>query len=52
LLVEICKLEEAEALPGETDVGEKVQTALVGNPAQLRLTAPGKLPPNAVAVAV
>jgi hypothetical protein len=52
LLVESCKLEEAEPLAGETDAGEKAQVAPAGNPEQLRLTAPGKFPPNAVAVTV
>ena len=52
LEVAICRLEVAEALPSETDAGENAQVAAVGNPAQLRVTALGKLPPSATTVAV
>lgn len=52
--LEVVKFSVDDALPapGATEAGENEQFAPAGNPPQLRLTEPAKLPPRAVIVAV
>ena len=52
LPVDRVRLELADPLAGDTEAGEKAQLAPAGSPVQLRLIAPGKAPPRAVALTV
>jgi hypothetical protein len=52
LVVETLRAELADAVPGDTEVGEKVHLAPLGSPEHVRLADQVKLPPSAFTVIV